>query len=170
MLQEKYLALRCVGVVDGSNLAGRKMTEMPKIRRHSGDESQKTSVPAGSEQLVDVFDTGAKLHILVAAAVAEDLFAAKADALTSRCHDLALVVGLALSVAVEKQDGPIQCQEVFVAMKTRVAVEVGVGVEMAAEAAAQDRGRRDQACSSNLWIVQNSHEVTPAWGFELIAP
>lgn len=35
---------------------------------------------------MDVFDTGAKLHILVAVAVAEDLFAAKADAPTSRYH------------------------------------------------------------------------------------
>ena len=87
MLREKCLALRCVGVVDGSNLAGMKMTEMRKIRWHSGDESRMTSALAGIEQLVDVFDTGAKLHILVAVAVAEDLFAAKADALTSRCHD-----------------------------------------------------------------------------------
>jgi hypothetical protein len=53
MLQGKFLALRYVGVVDESRLAGRKMTEMPKTRKHSGDESQKTSVLAGNEQLVD---------------------------------------------------------------------------------------------------------------------
>lgn len=135
---------------------------MPKIRTHSGDESQRTSDLAGNEELVDVSDTGVKLHILVAVAVAEDLFAAKADALTSRCHGLGPVVGLALSVAAEKQDGPILYQEVFVAMQNRAAVEVGVGVEMAAEAAARDQGRRDQACSSNLWVVRNCHEVTPA--------
>lgn len=65
-------------------------------------------------------------------------------------------MGLALSVAVEKQDGPIRCQEVLVAMQNRVAVG------MAAEAAARDQDRRDQACSSNLQVVRNSHEVTPA--------
>lgn len=64
-------------------------------------------------------------------------------------------MGLALSVAVEKQDGPIRCQEVLVAMQNRA-------VGMAAEAAARDQDRRDQACSSNLQVVRNSHEVTPA--------
>lgn len=64
-------------------------------------------------------------------------------------------MGLALSVAVEKQDGPIRCQEVLVAMNR-------VAVEMAAEAAARDQDRQDQACSSNLQVVRNSHEVTPA--------
>lgn len=53
-------------------------------------------------------------------------------------------MGLALSVDVEKQDGPIRCQEVLVAMQNHVAVE------MAAEAAVRDQDRRDQACSSNL--------------------
>lgn len=170
MLQGKFLALRYVGVVDESRLAGRKMTEMPKTRKHSGDESQKTSVLAGNEQLVDASDTGAEFHILAAAAVAEDLVAAKTDALTSRCHGLAPVVGLTLSVAVEKQDGPIRCQEVLAAMQTHVAVEVGVGVEMTAEAAAQDRGMWDQWCSSSLRILQDSHEVAPAWSFGPIAP
>lgn len=71
-------------------------------------------------------------------------------------------MGLALFVAVEKQDGPIRCQEVLVAMQNRVAGEIGVGVEMTAEAAARDQDRRDQVCSSNLQVVRNSHEVTPA--------
>jgi hypothetical protein len=165
----KCLALRYVGVVDGSNLAGRKMPETPKIRMHSGDGGQRTSVPAGNEELVDVSDTGPKLHILVAVAVAEDLLAAKADALMSKCHGLGLPVGLFLSVAVGIQDGPIRCQEKFVVTENRAAAEVDVEA-VAAEAAAQDQGRRDQGCSSNLQVVRNSHAISPAWGFELIAP
>lgn len=71
-------------------------------------------------------------------------------------------MGLVLSAAVEKQDGPIRCQELFVAMQNRVAVGIGVGVEMAVEAAARDQDRWGQACSSNLQVMRNSHEVTPA--------
>jgi hypothetical protein len=161
----KCLALRYVGVVDGSSLAGRKMTETPKIRMHSGDGGQRTSVPAGNEELVGASDTGPKLHILVAVAVEEDLLAAKADALMSKCHGSGLAVGLFLSVAVEKQGGPIRCQEKFVVVQNRAAAEV-----VAAEAAAQDQGRRDQGCSSNLQVVRNSHAISPAWSFEQIAP
>ena len=116
VLRGKCLTLRHVGVVDGSKLAGRKMTEMPKIRMHSGDEGQRTFVPAGNEELVDVSDTGPKPHILVAVAVAEDLLAAKSDALMSKCHGLGLPVGLFLYVVVEKQDGPIRCREKIVVM------------------------------------------------------
>jgi hypothetical protein len=151
-LRRKYLVLKCVGVEDGSNFAGREMMEMRKIRRHSGGESQRTFVLAENEDSVDVSDTGVKLRILVVVAVVKGLFVAKAGELMSRCHGLAPVVELALSVAVEKQDGPIRYQEVIVATQNRAAVEVGVDVEVetAAEAAARDLGRRDQACSSNL--------------------
>lgn len=160
VLQEMCLALRCVCFVDGNNFAGREMMEMTKIRRRSGDESQKITHLVGNEELGNVSDTDAKLHILVAVAVAKDLLAAKADALMSKCHGSDLVVRLALLAAVEKQDGPIRSQEVLVAMQNRAAVEAGAGVEMAAEAAARDQGRRGQVCSSNQQVV-NSHEITP---------
>lgn len=75
---------------------------------HSEGEIQSSSVFVGSEALVYVSDTEAKLHIPVAEVVAEGLFAAKADELTSRCHDLVPLVGQSLLVAVEKRDDPIR--------------------------------------------------------------
>jgi hypothetical protein len=168
VLPGKSLELAFVGVMDGSSLAGRDMSEMPTIQTHSKGENQKSSVLVGmKEELVDVSDTGAKLHILVVVVVAEGLTAAKVDELMSKCHDLGLVAEQSLFV-VEKQDDPIRCQGVMVEMQNRAAAELGV--EVGTKGAVQDRDKPHQEYSNNPMEVMCSHGANPASGFGPIAP